>query len=146
MNFRSKTWYSSEKTDRFCQIFIKFGRIEARFMAKIRFLIFWLVFFSCPKKKNILPKSTFIETMIFFIKNWSILSNFHQIWLDWSPFHDQNSIFMKKYFAHETALESCCDLHSTTEMTGKKSSTTLVLIIFFDFFCQFFHMFGIVSS
>ena len=59
--------------------------------------------------------------MIFFIKNWSILSNFHQIWLDWSPFHDQSSIFMKKYFAHETGLESCCDLHSTTEMTRKET-------------------------
>ena len=92
-----------------------------------------------------IPNPFLIVTMEFFLKNVAILNNFHQIWPDWSPFHDQNSILVKKYFPHETALESRCDLHSTTEMTGKKLYN-FAFCHFFQFVCQFFHMFGIVSS
>ena len=69
-----------------------------------------------------------------FMKSGAIWTRFHQISMDWSPFHDNFSIYHKKYFAHETGLESCCDLHSTLKMIRKKSSTTLVFIIFFGIF------------
>ena len=54
--------------------------------------------------------------------------------MDWRPVHADFSIYHKKYFAHGTRLESCCDLESTLKMTGKISSTTLVFIIFWDIF------------
>ena len=58
--------------------------------------------------------------------------------MDWRPVHADFSIYHKKYFAHGTRLESCYDLELTLKMTGKKSSTTLVFIIFLYIFFDIF--------
>ena len=81
--------------------------------------------------------------MLFVINFGADWTRFHEKLMDLRPVHADFSIHHKKYFAHGTGLESCCDLHSTPKMTGKVSSTTLVFIIFLDI-C--FHKFGIVSS
>ncbi len=71
--------------------------------------------------------------MTFAIKFCADWTRFHEKSMDWRPFHAHFSIHHKKYFAHGTGLESCCDLHSTLKMIRKISSTTLVFI-FFDIF------------
>ena len=76
--------------------------------------------------------------MIFAINLGADWTRFHENSMDWRPVHARFSIHHKKYFAHGTGLESCCDLHSTLNMTEKKSSTTLVFIIFFDIFFDIF--------
>ena len=76
--------------------------------------------------------------MIFSIKFCSDWTRPHGEWANRRPVHADFSIYHKKYFAHGTRLESCYDLELTLKMTGKKSSTTLVFIIFFDIFFDIF--------
>ena len=59
--------------------------------------------------------------------------SFGVIRLDWCPIHHQFQNFLKKYLIHSTGLDSNCDLHSTTEVTGSKSSTTLVFVLCFEY-------------
>ena len=76
--------------------------------------------------------------MIFSIKFCSDWTRPHGEWANWRPVHADFSIYHKKYFAHGTRLESCYDLELTLQITGKKSSTTLVLIVFLELFFRHF--------
>ena len=72
--------------------------------------------------------------MIFAVKFCVDWTQFHEKSMDWRTVHAHFSIHHKKYFAHGTGLESCCDFHSTLEMIRKKSSTTVVSSFLFDIF------------